>query len=117
MARSSVSQGIEQVLPVAGSEAVRSCGCWDRRRGVILWWVRAWLASLEAQPRTPPLASVAADENLAVRVAAANAVAVHVLAVWMEWNIPRSPSARTITPTIRTIVATRTPSSVSYAEA
>jgi hypothetical protein len=29
--------------------------------------VRAWLASLEAQPRTPPPASLAADENLAVR--------------------------------------------------
>jgi hypothetical protein len=27
----------------------------------------------------------------------------------MEWNTPRSPSARTITPTIGTIVATRNP--------
>jgi hypothetical protein len=27
----------------------------------------------------------------------------------MEWNAPRSPSVRTITPTIGTIVATRNP--------
>lgn len=36
------------------------------------------LASLESATNMPPLASLAADENLAVRVAAANSVAVWV---------------------------------------
>jgi hypothetical protein len=79
MARSSVSQARHRR---ASPSSCRQRGGSDLRmlrstsRNNPLMGVRAWLASLEAQPRTPPLASLAADENLAVQVAAANAMAV-----------------------------------------
>jgi hypothetical protein len=84
MARSSVSQARHRR---ASPSSCRQRGGSDLRmlrstsRNNPLMGVRAWLASLEAQPRTPPLASLAADENLAVRVAAANAMAVWVCRV------------------------------------